>query len=492
MRQDSVDKKRGVVIALSLTAVLAVVAVYLLFFASNDGTPPPDTGDKYNVLLIVSDALRHDVLSCYGGEARTPHIDQLAQNGALFENAYCTSPWTPPSSVSMFTGNYATSYGYGKYLRTIQVYVPQSETLFAEILSDSGYATGMMIETHQASLHDNMQGFEEIPQLVPSSNPETKALMDSICAVTGAYFYDRDDCKNLFGVLRNLLELSPEENFYTAYWMLDPHVPLRPLDKFKSRIKVDGDKLRHHRSVYEYGVQEDKTYNDEEIEYIRKLYIAEVETVDERIGFIIKMLEHKNLLDKTYIVFTSDHGEFFGEHDFYGHGRYYYEGLVNVPLLIAGPGIGKGKRIKDFVSHVDLTPTLKDLLGVEYEDRMMGKSYKSLLLASLKREGILYFDDVREHQFKDALREGNYKLICRADGAFELYDISTDPEESNNLASSRPELVRSMLAKLEAIREKIAGRRQENLAAVYENVDRRSPAEKRRIMRQLKSLGYLK
>jgi membrane-anchored protein YejM (alkaline phosphatase superfamily) len=288
MRKNSVDTKRGVMIVFSLTAVAAVV-VYLLLFVSNDGMPPPDPKANYNVLLIVADALRHDVLSCYGGESQTPHIDRLARQGALFENAYSTSPWTPPSSVSMFTGNYATSYGYGKYLRTIQIYVPQNEVLFAEALGDSGYATGMMIETHQASLHDNLQGFEEIGQLDPSPDAESSAVVDSICAVTGAYFYDRDDCRNLFGVLSYLMELSPGENFYTAYWMLDPHVPLQPADKFRSKIKVDVDKLKQHRSVYQYGVQEDKQYNDEEIDYIKKLYIAEVETVDERIGFIVKV-----------------------------------------------------------------------------------------------------------------------------------------------------------------------------------------------------------
>jgi choline-sulfatase len=182
----------------------------------------------------------------------------------------------------------------------------------------------------------------------------------------------------------------------------------------------------------------------------------------------------------------------FGEHDFYGHGRYLYEGLVKVPLLIAGPGIKGGSRITDFVSHVDLTPTLKDLLGVDYEDRMMGTSYKTLLFEGSTGGRTVYFDDVREHKYSDALRDGDYKLICLADGTFELYDISADPEERSNLAASRPELVRSMLAKVEAIRTVIADRQKENLAAVYENVDRHSPAEKRRIMRQLKSLGYVK
>jgi hypothetical protein len=92
----------------------------------------------------------------------------------------------------------------------------------------------------------------------------------------------------------------------------------------------------------------------------------------------------------------------------------------------------------------------------------------------------------------DALREGNFKLICRADQTFELYDISTDAEERNNLTLSRTELVRSMYEKIKKIRENIDMRQKENLAAFYDDVDQRSPSERRRILQQLKSLGDIK
>jgi glucan phosphoethanolaminetransferase (alkaline phosphatase superfamily) len=105
------------VIFLAMLVVAAATAVYFLQLASGDDISiVRDPNKKYNLILIVADALRHDVLGCYGGEAETPHLDRLAQSGVIFENAYSTSSWTPPASVSMFTSNYATSYGYGRVL----------------------------------------------------------------------------------------------------------------------------------------------------------------------------------------------------------------------------------------------------------------------------------------------------------------------------------------------------------------------------------------
>jgi arylsulfatase A-like enzyme len=470
---------------------MIIIGLFYLNIADDDKQALPDPSKKYNVILIVADALRQDVLGCYGGEAKTPNLDRLAKNGVLFENAYSTSPWTPPSAVSLFTGNYATSYGYGERLKTIQVYVPQNELLCAEVLEDSGYATRMIIETAQASIHDNLQGFEELPPLELPSDPETKELVDSISDITSGHLYPRRDYKNIFALLRYILEISSGESFFIAYWMLDPHIPYGPVDKFKSKIKFDKQKLNRKLSVYKYGVKEDEEYNDEEIKYIRNLYIADVEAVDERVGFIMKMLRHKNLSEETYIVFTSDHGELFGEHDFFGHARYFYEGLVKVPLIITGPGLKTGRRIKDCISNIDLMPTLKDLLRVDYEDRMQGTSYQSLLFDHSSESRLIYFDNVRDGLHIDALRDGNFKLICWADQPFELYDISSDPEEKHNIAAFHPELVRSMFEKTNNFREENEMRQKENVAAFYVDVEQRSPSEKRRILKQLKALGYI-
>jgi arylsulfatase A-like enzyme len=491
-------------------AIFAIVG-FLCLGHSGCKAPSPVKTQKYNVVMIVSDALRQDVLGCYGGEARTPNLDWLANNGVLFENAYSTSPWTAPSAVSMFTGNYATTYGCSPHAKTrrigpIRIYVPGSEHLFVEALNQDGYVTAMKIENVNASMHNNLQGFESIPDSVSFDN-----VADDIKRITGGKAHDSPVYKvlgnteliespayqNSFTVLSHLLELDPEKNFFLLHWMLDPHYPYDPVEKFNSQIVVDESALSQDKRIYSRVIHTMADLSTAERRYVRDLYIKEVESVDERVGFVVKTLKHKGLLDYTYIVFTSDHGEQFGEHGLFGHGGHglgchYYEDLLKVPLLIFGPKLPKGKRIKDNVSNLDLMPTLKDLLGVEYKDDMQGQSYKTLMVGDASRDGVLYFDDVRTHEQNDALLDGSFKLISLKDNNFELYDLAEDGGESLNIASSQPDRVASMYDAVLRLRKTNSVRQEKNIAALDEDDLRELPEqEKQDIIKKLKSLGYI-
>ncbi len=451
--------------------------------------------------MIVSDALRQDVVGCYGGVARTPNIDALAENGVMFENAYSTSPWTSPSAVGMFTGNYATSYGCAPEAKTkrhvpIQIYVPHNQFLFIEALQQLRYITGMKIENINASIHNNFQGFEEIPDFEP-----TKQTADSINTITDGGLYDSwldsEAYKHSFDVLKYLLDIPPEENFFILHWILDPHFPYAPAQKFASSIYVDESKLPVPTHFYWTRRYDMSTRSAMELKFIRDLYVAEVESVDERVGFILKILKHKDLLDDTYFIFTSDHGEQFGQHGLFGHGGHglgchYYEGLIRIPLIIAGPELPKGKRIKNIVSLLGLMPTLKDLLGVEYKDDVQGRSYSPLILENSRFREPLYFDDVRVHDQIDALIENTYKLISLKGSRYELYDVFIDPEENSNFASRNTQLVESMHEKLMKYRERNQQRQKQNIALLDEDMDKLSDDEKQDVIEKLKALGYIK
>jgi arylsulfatase A-like enzyme len=485
------------VIIFALLIVTVVAAVYFLYYSLDDGIPLPDPNVRYNLILIVSDAMRNDVLSCYGGEAQTPNLDWLAENGVLFENAYSTSPWTAPSAVSMFTGNYSSSYGHAPYAGSVQIYVPHIQLLLAEYLKETGYQAKMRIENIQASIHDNLQGFDNLIMTDPFKHPIGIQLRDSVCSITGGEIYNTKNYISSFAVLMYILGLSPEENFFIHHWIVDPHEPYRPVDKFKSRIQVKRKKLMKYPSFYTTGHSKKYEYNEEELKYIHSLYLAEVESVDERVGFVIELLKFKNLLDKTYIVFTSDHGEQFGQHGLHGHGGFgrgchFYEGLVKVPLIYFGPNLPAGKRIIENISNIDLMPTLKDLLNVSYEADMQGESYKSWLYGKKIKARRVYFDDVRAHDQVDALLVEDYKLICLQGEKYQLFNISDDPEEEVDLASSHPKLVRKMVKMLGKIRKENEERKKINIAAIDDNMEERSEGEKRKIIQQLRALGYVK
>jgi arylsulfatase A-like enzyme len=495
-------------VLLSAFILLAAAAGYWIF--SSRSTPlSQDAAKKYNIVVIVADALRQDVLGCYGGAAQTPNIDWLVENGVIFDNAYSTSPWTSPSSVSMFTGNYATSYGYSQEGKTKknpipeeeedlyipQIYVPESEDLFAESLKQLGYATGVQIENINAAMHNNLQGFVFIPQSQPQ-----KPILSQIGKITGGVFYDSweqsDAYGNSFCFLRYLLKMEPETSFFAVHWILDPHAPYDPIEKFASTIEFDGSRLSAPKHYFSKGFYDKKDCSEAELEFVKKLYVAEIQSVDERVGFVLDMLRHKKTLDNTYIVFTSDHGEQFGEHGLFehgGHGKgcHFYEVLVRVPLIIAGPDLPKGKRINDNVSLAGLTPTLKELLGVKYDNNMLGTSYVPLFSGDETSREYIYLDDVQEHDHVDALVEDNYKLIVTRDGALELYDIASDPHETVNYAALVPDVTDSMYDKILKIRKQNEKRRKRNLEALGDDLPMMSEEKKKKVIEKLKALGYV-
>jgi arylsulfatase A-like enzyme len=468
-------KKAAFLILLVLWLALSVQGC-----GQKEGFPRQQTGTKFNVVLVVSDALRQDVIGCYGGEARTPNIDRLAERGVMFERAYTTSPWTPPSAVSIFTGNYATSYPSTPFEKTIMVQVPDEEVLFAEVLGDLGYDAAIINESANAGLHNCFQG------LTPLARGRRITGTKAIRQILNTRIHNHATAS----LLDYLLSIPKENNFFVALWMLDPHEPFS-LNKFTKSIAVNESKLTIPKVKYTSRNRIAGDMNDEEARYLKARYIAEVESVDERIGFIQTMLEHRQLFETTYFVFTSDHGELFGEHDLFGHGVNYFEELMRVPLIIAGPKLPEGRRIEGAVSLAGLMKTLKELLGVEYADNMQGESFKDLLFDDSADGMTLYCDDIREHARVDALLQDNFKLVALSDGTSELFDLSNDPLELNNVAASHEQKAQAMLEKILAMREANAQRQAANFDRLDGSESKLTKKEKEKLQKQLKALGYI-
>ena len=457
--------------------------------------PAPPSGQP-NLLLIVSDALRADALSCYGGRAATPHICSLADRGALFERAYSNAPWTLPSVVSMMSGNPSSQYALpvGTKKQALAFRIPDQEVLLAEALGERGYDRASMLENPLAGDSNTRQGF--------SAKPPAARLAPGVDPRLGFDVSIRRNRK-LELELRYLLG-SPQRPFFMLHWFNDPHAWYSPPPKHMEALRADAAKLPrpldyylhlghpHHPKKGELNLRRVlPELSAAELQFLRRLYLAEVESVDERVGYLLKALELSGRLDSTLVVLTADHGEGFGEHGSYLHGETFYGELLHVPLLIAGPGVTPGLRIDTPVSHVDLMPTLADLLDVECLESPVGSSLAPLLRgetpAQLVERDHYVVSPLRDAD-TDALIQGRYKLIAaRADRDLELYDLIADPGETHNLATKRADVATAMLRRIRQWRKRNEERRQETLARIGTT----PRAEDQETLEQLKALGYI-
>lgn len=452
----------------------------------------------HNILLIVSDALRADALGCYGGAAETPNIDKLAEQGVLFENAYSNAPWTLPSSVALFSGNYPSTYGQslGQVVdsaveQTFYI-ISEKETLLAEDLRKRGYDVLYSLENDIAKRSNIFQGFVELSEQVSLTPIQSKEVFRSL----DYDFKERRFLRN--GPLYYYL-MHTEKSFFILKWFADPHTLYIPPARFKRKIDVDASELAHEIGFYErlgaadngpsiLDIQEiGPTLNDHELRYVKELYLKEIESVDERVGQMLKALEYNPANNNTIIIFTSDHGEGFGEHGKFFHGELYYEELVHVPLIISGPGVARGKRIKAPVSHVDLMPTLFDLLEGNGMADAQGKSFLSSLIGEeeLKDDRTIYLIGGKG----DALRFKNHKFIFRSEDDVELYDLLKDPGERNDISEAEPALILEFRTSLSRIRQENMNRKEENMKDIDESTLERVSKE---TIEKMKALGYIK
>lgn len=482
------------------TSVILLFSVFFFIACSEAGL------SDVNVIVIVSDALRWDMCGCYGGEALTPNIDRLAKNGVLFENAYSTAPCTMPSSVSIATGNYSRTYGLtinpetGDPKRKYIYYVNEKEKLLPEELKKYGYDVKMDVENKLASGTNNFQGFAKFRRIKQMRKKEIRFVEKNI-PIRG-----KSSSRNylVYDLLYYLLTVPEDRNFFLVKWFLDPHAPYNPPEKFRGRIAFNTAELPREENYYSDNNVKDfnllirmDDFSEKECAYIKALYKAEVESVDERVGCIVKALEQRKLLKKTIIVFTSDHGEAFMENGYLGHGHHFFETLVHVPLIFSGPGIPAGKREKTIVSLLDLMPTLKDLVQVDYPDSMQGKSFAVLFSGGAAGGRTPYFDRITNNitdkkKTSDGLLMDGYKLIVmkrKGRHFFKLFDLNKESGETKNIALQRPDIVKKMFKEIMDLRKANRKRLERNIANIEKGVELDERWQK--TMEELEALGYI-
>ncbi len=479
----------------SATRRLALLPL-LLTAAACAGGPP------LNVLFVVSDTLRAESMSCYGGDADTPNLCRLADEGVLFERAYANAPWTLPSVVSMFTGTYPLQHRrtmQGRDGRPLPFYfVDDSELLLGEALAEQGYEVTAVMENTVAKRPQVLQGFTEIS--VPRQRRgEVERRVRELAAGRVALEDWNHGYPPLVWSVGRLLEAS--EPFFHLHWIDDPHAPYRPPQRLLAAAGLPRQALPREPGFY-LGLGHQNRggrrnlrdvageLDRREAEFLRDLYHLEIESVDRRIGSLLAALDAAGLRQRTLIVFTSDHGEEFGEHGGFLHDHALWEEVIRVPLIVAGPGVRRGHRVRGPVSLVDLTPTLADLLGIEGLGPFQGRSLRPLLAAreDEPRPRHHYVSSTIQHD-AEAVIHGRYKLIAASEGEeVALYDLEADPDERNDLSAELAATVAELRAALMAVRAENQRAWQARFARDHPEL-RDAAAEKTE--ESLRALGYV-
>jgi len=359
-----------------------------------------------------------------------------------------------------------------------------------ELLKNEGYKIIYDCENDLDKLFiQYFQSFKQLDPMTLLTNREEHFIKNVIGIKRHASSYLRMYLPVLF-----LFNHDQSQPFFLLKWIIDPHSPYNPPSKFIEKIQIDKSKLNllpeTISTLTDVSSQKIKKWNLHEQKYLNELYKKEVASVDERIGFIINAIKYKGMLDNTFIVFTSDHGEAFGEHGEWYHGQNFYDELVHVPLIITGPKILKAKREKRIVSLVDLMPTITDLLQIKQTDsNIQGKSFAHILFdddAVLEKKFAYLTQPINDdHLFQDALLEDEHKLILYQNNNYLLYNLADDPEELFDISENNNHIVNKMLTKVQLIRK-------DNLKRKTESTEKPKPVIDQETIEQLKGLGYLR
>jgi arylsulfatase A-like enzyme len=405
---------------------------------------------KPNILFLTLDALRADHLSCYGyDKIQTPVIDRLADNGVLFSRTIAQAPWTLPSLASMFTSLYPTVHGAKKLeFASLRVggkklsKVNDNVIWLSEILKHIGYSTRAFVNNQLISAKFGFdRGFDSYYNLAHQQSGTF--LWSYIIADENST--GQNATVMLTQKVLAWLESTAEQPFFLWIHYLDPHLPYERYKTYNLKPEYNG-KLKDDEFVRRLEVKSIRSgrYNlkSADKDYLKSVYDEEILLVDENIGLILNKLEKLNLLDDTLVIFTSDHGEEFWEHNNYEHGHSLYQEVVHIPLILQLPGVlPRGLRITRQVRAIDIMPTILEVLGIEHNLNIQGRSLLSLIRGEEAEDRIAFSENLVSFEERKSIRDGKYNFIYFPySDKKELYDLENDPRELRNIIDEQPDV----------------------------------------------------
>ncbi len=423
-----------------------------------------------NVILITVDTLRADHLGVYGyAKPTSPNIDQFAREAILFRRAFSHSPETNPSLSALMTSHYPFET---KVYSVFYTLAPGAHTM-AEILKAQGYRTAGVIS------HDTLRQGSGFEQGFDEYNDRTEVL------VAHGTRAERIATRTTRAAIE-WLEGNFKSKFFLWVHYDDPHgpyIPPAPYDTmFVEPARPGAKRLPVNPWSGKGGIPAYQVLGDHrEREYYVSQYDGEIRFLDESVGELIAKLRLLGLMENSLIIFTADHGEGMGEHDYYfSHYEFLYNELIHVPFILRLPGQAPPPRVvEERVGLVDVLPTILEILGLKAPRPLKGRS---LLSPDAKREILA---EAYRPELKTTLIAEDLKLILRK-GHSELFDIRADFAEQSNLNKSGMDT--ALIARAFKMKERLDGMRREDALQLGKPILWSMPPE---TIKTLKSLGYV-
>lgn len=409
---------------------------------------------KPNVILVMVDTLRADHLSCYGGEAKTPNLCRLAEEGTLYQG-FSHASWTKPATASLISSTLPSTHNAMSKPSSLS----DDLVLIPEAMQAAGYTTGGIVSNvNLAESFGFAQGYDDYFYLGPdylfgAQESSSKLIVYQLGRQIALGLFGGDevrfndfyqDSEVVNGVAFDWLDRVKGERFFLFLHYMDPHDPY-----FEHPYNGKG--------VARVSMPEPEPEIAEEL---RQLYVGEIEYLDANFGKLLAKLEADGTYDETMIVLTSDHGEEFHDHGGFWHGLTLYDEQIRVPLVIkwakgdAGPRPGADSGIARLI---DVGPTILAAAGLDKPETMQGIDLRTPFAARLEKDQQVFAEEDHEGNVLWALRTEDEKLIVanprnpRGLPEREYFDVSGDPLEQDPYTDPDAETRLEELAELQRL-----------------------------------------
>ena len=467
-------------------------------------SPPPRANDSPSFVIILCDAMSAPNLSLYGyGRETTPEISRFAERCTVYHAHYSGSNFTTSGTASMLTGMYpwkhrAITQGgivrrevipynpytllgsdyyrlmfaqnfwpdrlVAQYYEDVDDFLPQTaysmrgNTLVKSWLGKDRFLASIAFDEFLFPAQTDRPGsvlLNYIYNSRVSHSIETQkshpGYPNGVPEVEGYYVYLNEQVYE--GVLTEILALQNKGPSFAYFHLYSPHSPYKPGGKFARLFRDDGFQVTRKEPNPHFAARFVET--EEDLFVKRRAYDRQVAQIDAEFGKVIDQLDANGVLDKSYIILTSDHGEMF-ERGYDGHGGLMmYEPVLRIPLLVHAPGQVARNDVHVPTSNVDLLPTILSLAGQQIPEGLEGQVLAGMGGREDRERPIFSMCAWQNSAFRPitkaafCMQKGTHKLIAylgyaAGEDLYELYDLENDPEELHDLSAKAPSVFSQM------------------------------------------------